>query len=66
MRGWHVSLDHGDPGNARYTGLLAAVVTGGKALFGFFLAYGSSAPMRIVYRGGTASWIMGTLIVPSV
>ena len=43
-------MDHGDPGNARYTGLLAAVVTGGKALFGFFLAYGSSAPMRIVYR----------------
>jgi len=32
----------------------------------FFLACGSSAPVRVECEGGTAAWLAGTLVVPSV
>ena len=31
-----------------------------------FFACGSSAPVRIEREGGTAAWLAGTLVVPSV
>ena len=36
-----------------------------KAFF-FFLACGSSAPVRVECEGGTVVWLAGTLVVPSV
>ena len=33
---WHGSLDHRDPVNAGYAGVLAVVVTGSVVLLGFF------------------------------
>ena len=34
--------------------------------FFFFFASGSSAPVRVEHEGGTASWLLGTLVVPNV
>ena len=31
-----------------------------------FFAYGSSAPVRVEHEGGTAAWLVGTLVAPSV
>jgi len=31
-----------------------------------FFACGSSAPVRVEREGGTAAWLVGTLVVPSV
>ena len=31
-----------------------------------FFACGSSAPVRVEHGGGTATWLAGTLVVPSV
>ena len=31
-----------------------------------FFAYGSSAPVRVEREGGTATWLVGTLVAPSV
>lgn len=44
----------------------AAIVTGRLALLEFFLASGSSAPVRIEHGCGTVAWIVGTLAAPSV
>ena len=33
---------------------------------GFFLACGSSSPVRTECEEGTAPWVLGTLVVPSV
>ena len=55
MRRWQESLHHGDPGNARYAGVPAAIVTGGMVLVKLFLAPGSSTPVRIEHVGGTAA-----------
>lgn len=64
---WHRNLDHREPGNAGYTGmLLVSIVTGGMVLLGFFLASGSSALVRIKHGGSTAAWIVGSLAAPSV
>ena len=65
IREWHGSLDHGHPSNAGYTGVPVAIVTGSMVLLGFFLASGSSAPVRVEHEGSTAVWIMGTLAAPS-
>ena len=43
----------------------AAIVTGRLALLEFFLASGSSAPVRIEHGCGTVAWV-GTLAAPSV
>ena len=59
-------MDHGDPGNARYTGMLAEIATGGMVLIVIFLASGSSAPRRIEHEGGGAAWRVGILVVPNV
>ena len=59
-------MDHGDPGNASYAGVPAALVTGDMVLLGLFLACGSSASVRIGRGGGTAIWVVGTLKAPSV
>ena len=59
-------MDHGDPGNARYTGVTAATVTGDVVILEIFLASGSSAPVRIEHGGDAAAWIAGTLAKPSV
>ena len=48
-------MHHGDPGNARYAGVPAAIVTGGMVLVKLFLASGSSTPVRIEHVGGTAA-----------
>ena len=32
----------------------------------FFFACGSSAPVRVEHEGGTAAWLAGTLVAPSV
>jgi len=32
----------------------------------FFFACGSSSPVRLEREGGTAAWVEGTLVVPSV
>ena len=58
-------MDHGDPGNAGYAGVLVAVI-GDLVLLGLYLACGSSSPVRIEYKSGTAAWVVGTLAVPSV
>ena len=47
-------MDHGDPGNASYAGVLVAV-TGDMVLLGLYLACGSSAPVRIEHEGGAAA-----------
>ena len=39
----------------------AAIVTGRLALLEFFLASGSSAPVRTEHGGGTVAWIVETL-----
>ena len=62
---WHSCLDHGDPGNAGYAGVLVAVI-GDLVLLGLYLACGSSSPVRIEYKSGTAAWVVGTLAVPRV
>ena len=31
-----------------------------------FFAYGNSAPIRVESEGGTAAWLVGTLVVSSV
>ena len=31
-----------------------------------FFACGSSAPVRVDWEGGTAAWLAGTLVVPTV
>ena len=59
-------MDHGDAGNARYTGVTAATVTGDVVILEIFLASGSSAPVRIEHGGDAAAWIAGTLAKPSV
>ena len=59
-------MDHGDAGNARYTGVRAATVTGDVVILEIFLASGSSAPVRIEHGGDAAAWIAGTLAKPSV
>ena len=59
-------MDHGDPGNARYTRVTAATDTGDMMILEIFLASGSSAPMRIEHGGDAAAWIAGTLAKPSV
>ena len=61
---WRGSLDHGDPGNDRDAGVLS-IATGGMVLVGFFLASGSSAPVRIerwhsCLNHGNAGGIKGT------
>ena len=43
MGGDKENLAHGYPGNAKYTGVLVAIVTGGMVLLGFFLDCGISA-----------------------
>jgi len=58
-------LDHGDPGNASYAGVLVAV-TGDMVLLGLYLACGSSAPVRIEHEGGAAACVVATLAVPRV
>ena len=64
---WGSCLDCKDPGSARYTGELVAMGAGDMLLSGwFFLASGSSGPVRIEHGGGTAAWITGTLVAPSV
>ena len=35
-------------------------------LFFFFLACGSSTPVRVECEGGAAAWLAGTLAAPSV
>ena len=64
--GWHRSFDHRDPGNARFARVPAAIVIGSMTLLGFFLASGSSAPVRTEHGDGIAPRIVGTLGVPSV
>ena len=32
----------------------------------FFFAYGNSAPVRVEHEGGTAAWVVRTLVVPSM
>ena len=44
-RRWHSCLDHGHPHSARYTGEPVAIGIGDTVL-GFFLASGSSAPLK--------------------
>ena len=58
-------MDHGDPSNAGYAGVLVAVI-GDLVLLGLYLACDSSAPVRIEHKGGTAAWVVGTLAVPRV
>ena len=59
-------MDHGDAGNARYTGVGAATVTGDMVLLGLFVACGISAPVRIEHERGAAGWVLGTLKVPRI
>ena len=66
MRKWHGSLDHGDPDSARYARVSVTIVTGCMVLLAFFLTSGTSAPVRFEHGGGTAAWIMGILVVPTV
>ena len=59
-------MDHGKPGGTRCAWMPAAMGTGDMALLGFvcvifFLAYGSSAPVRIKHAGVMAAWITGVL-----
>ena len=63
---WHSCLDLGDPGNVMYTGESVAFSAGEMALLSFFLASGSSVPLRIECGGGVAIWITETLTAPSV
>ena len=63
---WHGFYNHGDPGNTGCAGVLAAIVIEDTILIRFFLAGGSSAKIRIEREGGAASWVVGTLAVPSV
>ena len=42
------------PCNAGYAGVLVAIFIGDMVLLGFFLACGSSAPMKIESEGGAA------------
>ena len=60
-------MDHGDLGTVMYTGESVAFSAGEMALLRFFfLASGSSVPLRIECGGGVAIWIAGTLAAPSV
>ena len=58
---WRYPLcrDHG----ARYTGKLAVTGTREMVLLGFFLASGSSAPVRTSCGGDAVARIVGTLTV---
>ena len=58
-------MNHGKPGGARCAWMPAAMGTGDMALF-FFLAYGSSAPVRIKHARVMAAWITGTLALPGM
>ena len=49
-----------DPDSARYAGELVATEAGDMVFLGFFLAFGSSAPVGIERGGGTAAWTAGT------
>ena len=59
-------MDLGDPGNVMYTGESVAFSAGEMVLLRFFLASGSSVPLRIECGGGVAIWITETLTAPSV
>ena len=59
-------LGSGELWQCQYPGALAAIFTGDMALLGFILASDSSATVRIEHRGGTAAWIMGTLVAKYV
>ena len=37
-----------------------------KIFFFFFFARGNYAPARVESEGGTAAWLVGTLVVPNV
>ena len=59
-------MDHGDPGNASYTGVLTAIVIGEMLPLGLFLACVNFAPVRIKCECGTTAWVPGSLVAPSV
>ena len=64
-------MDHGKPGGATCAWMPAAMGTRDMALLGFvcfifFLAYGSSAPVRIKHASVMAAWITGVLALPDM
>ena len=56
-------MDHRVPGSGRYSGEPAARGAGDMVLLGLFLTSGSSASVGIEHGGGTAAWIMETLVM---
>ena len=60
---WCGCLDHRVPGSGRYAGEPAAREVGDVVLFRFFPTSDSSSPVGIEHGGGTAAWILETLVM---
>ena len=56
----HSCLNFSGPASVRYAGDLVATEAGDVVFLGFFLAFGSSAPVGIEHGSGTAAWTAGT------